>query len=404
MQLSPQSIVITIVAAIGMTALFASSIDDGSEASASTPVLGGKIVFDSNRAGVRDVWVMDIDGSNQENLTLDQAEPTYFPRWSPDGTKIAYEVHVVEGPNDEYDIWVMNADGSGKTGIAQEPTLEGGPTWSPDGTKITFYDGDNVWVMNADGTNRVQLTNNAEFSCCAEWHPDGTKMLFDAIRNGDRQIWSMNVDGSSEAIQPGTLPNDLGVRYSPDGQMLAFYNFGDIFTMNANGSDRQQLTDEFQDDINEYSPTFTADGAHILFVSDEEEEGVGQIFMMDLDGENRVNVSNSASSDSEPDVQPLIVRLWGDSDCDGEVSSRDNQALLRNVLSQAALSQTQPCPALGTEVQVDDTIRLWGDSDCDGEISSRDNQALLRNVLSQAALSQTEPCPDIGDDVEVLFL
>ena len=93
---------------------------------------------------------------------------------------------------------------------------------------------------------------------------------------------------------------------------------------------------------------------------------------------------------------------WSDADCDGELSSRDNQALLRNVLSQAALSQTEPCPDIGDGVSVGgfgDT--QWGDADCDGELSSRDNQALLRFVLSQAALSQTEPCADIGDEVAV---
>ncbi len=93
-------------------------------------------------------------------------------------------------------------------------------------------------------------------------------------------------------------------------------------------------------------------------------------------------------------------RLWGDTDCDGEISTRDNQALLRKVLSQAALSQTEPCTDPGNLTYIDGTERLWGDWDCDGEISTRDNQALLRKVLSQAALSQTEPCPDIGNPVE----
>jgi hypothetical protein len=45
-------------------------------------------------------------------------------------------------------------------------------------------------------------------------------------------------------------------------------------------------------------------------------------------------------------------RVWGDLDCNGSISSRDNQALLRNVLSQGALSQTEPCPAIGTQVVV----------------------------------------------------
>jgi hypothetical protein len=39
--------------------------------------------------------------------------------------------------------------------------------------------------------------------------------------------------------------------------------------------------------------------------------------------------------------------------------------------------------------------------DCDGEITSRDNQALLRKVLDQAPLSQTQPCPAIGDAIEI---
>ena len=97
---------------------------------------------------------------------------------------------------------------------------------------------------------------------------------------------------------------------------------------------------------------------------------------------------------------------FGNLDCDEDgITSRDNQALLRNVLSQAALSQTKPCPDIGNPTGVAvpaGTQQLaWGDLDCDGEISSRDNQALLRNVLTQAALSQTEPCPDIGADVIV---
>ncbi len=86
---------------------------------------------------------------------------------------------------------------------------------------------------------------------------------------------------------------------------------------------------------------------------------------------------------------------WGDSDCDGTVTSRDNQALLRKVLQQNQLSQTEPCPDLGQMVDG----RVWGDWDCDSEISSRDNQALLRAVLQQNPLSQTQPCPAIGNQL-----
>jgi hypothetical protein len=62
------------------------------------------------------------------------------------------------------------------------------------------------------------------------------------------------------------------------------------------------------------------------------------------------------------------------------------------VLNQNPLPQTEPCPDVGDDVDG----HLWGDWDCDGEITTRDNQALLRFVLAQNPLSQTEPCPDIG--------
>jgi hypothetical protein len=225
--------------------------------------------------------------------------------------------------------------------------------------------------------------------------------------------------------------------------MLTFYNDGDIYTMAADGTGRQQIT---SDDANQYGPSWTNDGMRILYTTSEFAGSGGEIAVMDADGSNRVNLSNADGAD--PDMQPAGLptpsptpppptpacpgataapgatcppcpgfepqggvgirstcpptpspspgdQLWGDSDCDGEISSRDNQALLRKVLSQNALSQTEPCPDLGDAVG----DLVWGDWDCDGEISSRDNQALLRKVLSQNALSQTEPCPGIGDPV-----
>jgi Tol biopolymer transport system component len=100
----------------------------------------------------------------------------------------------------------------------------------------------------------------------------------------------------------------------------------------------------------------------------------------------------SATPTASPTTTGGPTSLWGDSDCNGAIGSRDGQALLRNVLSQNALSQTEPCPDVGATHEG----RTWGDWDCSGSIGARDNQALLRHILSQNPLSQTEPCPDIG--------
>jgi hypothetical protein len=87
----------------------------------------------------------------------------------------------------------------------------------------------------------------------------------------------------------------------------------------------------------------------------------------------------------------------GDLDCDGQVTTRDNQALQRKVLQQNPLSQTQSCTPVGDAVTIQGFgEQIWGDLDCDGAISTRDNQAELRRILQQNPLSQTEPCPDVG--------
>jgi hypothetical protein len=94
--------------------------------------------------------------------------------------------------------------------------------------------------------------------------------------------------------------------------------------------------------------------------------------------------------------------VWGDVDCSGDIAPRDGQAILKNVLGQNALSQTQPCPAVGSQVTVDGVSQIWGDVDCSGDIAPRDGQAILKNVLGQNALSQTQPCPAVGSTVQVV--
>ena len=99
--------------------------------------------------------------------------------------------------------------------------------------------------------------------------------------------------------------------------------------------------------------------------------------------------------------QTATPRIWGDGDCGGDIGPRDAQAVLKNVLVQNPLSQTQPCPAVGAQVTVDGVSRIWSDWDCGGDIGPRDAQAILKNVLVQSPLSQTQPCPAVGSTVQV---
>jgi Tol biopolymer transport system component len=95
--------------------------------------------------------------------------------WSPDGKKIAY---TQSGSIEESttDIWVMNADGTGKTNITKTPDAwEQGPAFSPDGTKIAFSghrDGNyDIWKMGADGSDPTRLTDSPGAEYDPDWRP-----------------------------------------------------------------------------------------------------------------------------------------------------------------------------------------------------------------------------------------
>jgi hypothetical protein len=76
-------------------------------------------------------------------------------------------------------------------------------------------------------------------------------------------------------------------------------------------------------------------------------------------------------------------------DCNGAVTSVDALKELRHV-AQLSVSQTEPCPDIGTDV-----ASFWGDVDCSGSVTSVDALKILRFV-ALLSVSQTEPCPDIG--------
>src|SRR3972149_3275713 len=97
--------------------------------------------------------------------------------------KIAF-VSIRDG---NYEIYAMNADGSGQTRLTNNAATEYGPAWSPDGTKIAFWsdrDGNwEVYAMNADGSGQTRLTNNSAWDAAPAWSPDGTKIAFYSSRD-----------------------------------------------------------------------------------------------------------------------------------------------------------------------------------------------------------------------------
>ncbi len=104
----------------------------------------------------------------------------YHARWSPDGEKIAF----VTKRDGNFDLYVMNADGSGLRRLTRGAAWDGGPAWSPDGRKFAFVskrDGnDEVSVINVDGTGLRNLTRSPAQDGHPKWSSDARKIASSA--------------------------------------------------------------------------------------------------------------------------------------------------------------------------------------------------------------------------------
>ena len=226
---------------------------------------GTRVVFQSNRTGRWELFVMRADGTELRQLT-DAPGDNVTPKWSPDGRRIVFASERTPGDSD---IFVMDADGRNVRALSPAPGDDSHPSWSPDGTRVIF--------------NSARNTPDAAADWSRQWH----------------DIYSLRADDGGD-LRRHTACRSVCTypAYAPDGRRIAYRKVVDapgfqwdlssalrnseVYVANIDGTDERNLSSSAAFDG---WPVFTPDGHGVVFASNRAGPArVGQLYLVTLSG------------------------------------------------------------------------------------------------------------------------
>jgi Tol biopolymer transport system component len=238
---------------------------------------GSKIAFTCDREGQSqpdEICVMNANGTDERRVTPTNDSPnppchSLYPHWSPSGRQIAYncaKINELGRATSDSEIFVTDTDGATVNQLTEGgcPQLDcpgtlGAvwPTWSPDGAQIAFQITKvsplHIYIINTDGTGlRGPLTGGAR----PDWSPDGRRIVFQRLG----QIFVVDLDDPDlddpdKAENAGTqltfVATNQNPRWSPDGRKIVFQRpalgVQQVFVIDADGSNQVQITNFYTD-------------------------------------------------------------------------------------------------------------------------------------------------------------
>jgi Tol biopolymer transport system component len=243
----------------------------------------GELVFQSDRNGRTKIYVLDLATGRVKAITSDNNWRDESPRWSPDGARILFKSNRAHytGPapetgNPDWDLYLMNADGSGVRRLTTDPGNEGDPTWAPDGRSIVFSsDADSrgdLFRLCLDDMRLERLTRHfVGRAIMPAVSPDGKTIGFAAQTLRAGEFWNYQVhlfDVPTRQSRPlATSGGACWPAWSPDGRYLVTVQLArkpsalEIRDMRTDAT-RMLVSD---DTLWSYYPDFSRDGRHVAF-------------------------------------------------------------------------------------------------------------------------------------------
>ncbi|MCY3740836.1 MAG: hypothetical protein OXH00_07440 [Candidatus Poribacteria bacterium] len=268
-----------------------------------------KIVFTSTRDGDAEIYIMNVDGTQQKNLTLNGARDG-SPVWSPTGEHIAFhsDRHGIR------DIYIMDADGKNVRKVLKDVAYREFPTWSPDGKKVAYHRAlsEAIYIADIDERTEAHVVSSGRIAGFPAWSPDGSEIVFTyrlPHNIGRTALRIINVNTHEETTlfevdEPATL---IHAAWSPDGSKMAFlWSQKGVYVLDRDGTGLKKL-------VTGSSPAWSPLGDKVLYISDG-------IFTFDLgsrkskqltgDGNYEADWFDPAALPVQPQAQ-LLTTTWG---------------------------------------------------------------------------------------------
>ena len=152
-----------------------------------------KLIYSSSRSGNLEIWISDLDGENQTQLTSDDRYESNWPRVSPDRSKVLFyraPKGAKENAYDQFSLWQLDLDSQNTQELIPKGQYgwitQGVADWSPDGSKIIMAASKDkgrwhLYITDAYGKNPKQISKRQSLYLDPSWSPDGKKIVFSAF-------------------------------------------------------------------------------------------------------------------------------------------------------------------------------------------------------------------------------